>query len=86
MRDDKLSVNDFLSLEDEDLLFYLPLTQQTADEYFCFKDWILDLQRDPQAADSWHWPGKHSRGSTILCILTCHLINLVPGYGGVSAP
>jgi len=40
-------------------LFHLPLTQQAADEYFCLKDWISNLQRDPQAADAWHWPGKH---------------------------
>src|ERR1041385_6438773 len=59
VRDDKLSVYDFLSLEDEEILFHLPLTQQAADEYFCLKDWISNLQRDPQAADSWHWPGKY---------------------------
>ena len=58
VKDDKVSVQDFLSISDPATQFYLPLSQQAAEELEIMTQWLQNLQYDPSSKDIWCWPHK----------------------------
>ena len=58
VKDDKTSVADVIGSSDLFSMFYLPISQEAAEELRILEDWILNLQRNPLSFDGWTWVGK----------------------------
>ncbi|XP_037405530.1 uncharacterized protein LOC119268121 [Triticum dicoccoides] len=80
VNNDKVSVHEFLISQDIFSMFFLPLSQEAAQELHVLEDWIMALDRNINIPDVWVWPGKSGAFSakSFYTLMHSHLPTIQP--------